>query len=77
MSKIHRLPFGGHTDDQDQYIKEWMSLAEPLSEILEMSIYGIDPMITLNTGVALHPTASFSPDKAKRIIEKFGKQSAK
>lgn len=77
MSESRRLPFGGLARDTDHYISEWMSLAEPLSEILEMSIYGIDPMITLNTGVALYPTASFSPEKAKRIIEKFGKQSGK
>lgn len=71
MSKSHRLPFGGQTTDVEKYVKEWMDLAEPLADILEMTVYGIDPLITLNTGVNLAPTVSFAPDKAKKIIEKF------
>lgn len=71
MSKTYRLPFGGHTTDADQYVKEWMGLAEPLAKILDMSIYGFDPLVTLSTGVNLAPTVSFSPQKAKEIIEKF------
>lgn len=71
MSKTYRLPFGGHTTDADQYVQEWMNIAEPLADILDMSIYGIDPLITFNTGVNLAPTISFSPQKAKEIIEKF------
>lgn len=71
MSESRRLPFGGFTDDVDRYVKEWTDLANPLAEILEMSVYGFDPLITLNTGVNLSPTVSFSPSKAKAIIEKF------
>jgi len=76
MSRKYRLPLGGETNDVDLYIKEWTDLANPLAELLEMTVYGFDPAITLNTDVAMYPTVSFSPSKAKRIIEKFSKQSA-
>lgn len=71
---MYRLTCGKTTEDVDLYIKDWMSVAEPLSEILEMSIYGFNPMITLNTGCSSHPTVSFDPQKAKSIIEKFNKK---
>lgn len=71
MSKTYRLPLGGLTTDVDQYVDEWTNIAEPLAKILEMNVYGFDPLITLHTGVNLAPTVSFSPQKAKEIIDKF------
>lgn len=71
MSRQYRLPLGGETNDVDEYVKAWTDLADPLAELLEMTVYGFDPAITLNTDVAMYPTVSFSPSKAKRLIEKF------
>lgn len=73
---MYRLPFGGSTDNVETYTTEWMKIAQPLSEVLEMSIYGFNPMITLNTGVSLFPTVSFSPEKAKFIVDKFNRKEA-
>ena len=73
---MYRLPFGGSTDNVEVYTTEWMKIAQPLSEVLEMSIYGFNPMITLNTGVNLFPTVSFSPEKAKFIVDKFNRKEA-
>lgn len=71
MSKSYKLPLGGQTNDVDEYVKEWTDLANPLAELLEMKVYGFDPAITLSTDAAMFPTVSFSPSKAKRLIEKF------
>lgn len=65
MSKTYRLPLGGLTTDVDQYVDEWTNIAEPLAKILEMNVYGFDPLITLHTGVNLAPTVSF-PFRLKR-----------
>lgn len=69
--KYYKLPLGGQTNDMEEYVKAWTDLANPLAELLEMTVYGFDPAITLNTDVAMFPTVTFSPSKAKRLIEKF------
>jgi hypothetical protein len=71
MSRQYKLPLGGQTNDVDEYVKAWTDLASPLAELLEMTVYGFDPAITLNTGVAMYPTVTFAPSKAKILIEKF------
>lgn len=71
---MYRLPFGGVTDNVEVYTTEWMKIAQPLSEVLEMSIYGFNPMITLIDALGLTPTVSFSPEKAKFIVDKFNRK---
>jgi hypothetical protein len=70
---MYRLPFGGYTEDQQKYLKEWMNVAEPFSKVMEMPIYAFDPLISLRTDCAMEPTVSFHPSKAKQIIDKFNK----